>query len=332
MISIIVPVYKVEPYLRQCVDSILNQTYRDIEVLLIDDGSPDRCGEICDEYTEKDDRIRVFHTENRGLSAARNLGLHKAKGEYIGFVDSDDWIEPDMYEMLLKRIEETGADVSVCSFYVEDAGTRKSSDYSRAIYLGKESLRALVDGRLSNYVWNKLYRNTIFQTIIFPYRKNHEDIASMHLILNQANSVAVLDATKYHYRIRNESITKTYTASNLVAYAEAYLLQYRFLLNECSDLFAARQEELLLLPAKGVSRLWRWWYGCDSEDKQRFRNKLNEYVEFSRSNYPIFGYNTWPMYLRVSSVFMHSRIQVSFAILYWINQIFRKFRMLDYNN
>ncbi len=332
MISIIVPVYKVEPYLRQCVDSILNQTYRDIEVLIIDDGSPDRCGEICDEYVENDKRVRVFHTQNKGLSTARNLGLREAKGEYIGFVDSDDWIEPDMYEVLLRRIEETGADISVCNFWVEETGKRKASDYSRAIYVDKESLRALVDGRLSNYVWNKLYRNTIFQTIVFPCGKNHEDIASMHLIINRAKSVAVLSATKYHYRIRNESITKTYTASNLVAYADAYLLQYRFMLNEYGDLFATRQEELLLLPAKGISRLWRWWYGCDFEDKQRFENWLNKYVEFSRSNYPMFGYKTWPTYLRVSSVFMHSRIHVSFAILYWINQFFRKFRISDYNN
>lgn len=332
MISIIVPVYKVEPYLRQCVESILNQTYRDIEVLLIDDGSPDRCGEICDEYARKDCRVRIFHTENKGLSAARNLGLIEANGEYIGFVDSDDWIEPDMYEVLLRRIEETGADVSVCSFYVEDAGARKSSDYSRAIYIEKESLCALVDGQLSNYVWNKLYRNTIFQTIVFPCGRNHEDIASMHLILNQAKSVAVLDATKYHYRIRNESITKTYSALNLVAYAEAYLIQYRFLLNECSDSFAARQEELLLLPAKGISRLWRWWYGCDSEDKQRLKNQLYKYVKFARLNCPIFGYKTWPMYLRVSSVFMQSRSPVSFAVLYWINQVYRKFRIPDYYN
>ena len=96
MISVIVPVYKVEPYLRQCVESILNQTYSDLEVLLIDDGSPDRCGEICDEYEKKDIRVRVFRTENRGVSAARNLGLREAKGDLIGFVDSDDWIEADM--------------------------------------------------------------------------------------------------------------------------------------------------------------------------------------------------------------------------------------------
>ncbi|MBO7397990.1 MAG: glycosyltransferase family 2 protein, partial [Clostridia bacterium] len=97
MISVIVPVYKTEEYLNQCVESILNQTYKDLEILLIDDGSPDRCGELCDDFAERDNRIRVFHTENRGVAAARNFGIREAKGEYIGFVDSDDWIEPDMY-------------------------------------------------------------------------------------------------------------------------------------------------------------------------------------------------------------------------------------------
>ena len=107
MITIIVPVFNVEQYLPKCVDSIINQTYSNLEILLIDDGSQDRCGEICDEYAKKDSRIQVFHTKNRGLSVARNLGLQEAKGEYIGFVDSDDWIEPDMYEVLLSKMRES---------------------------------------------------------------------------------------------------------------------------------------------------------------------------------------------------------------------------------
>ena len=109
MISVIVPVYNVELYLRKCLNSVVNQTYRDLEILIIDDGSTDGSGEICDEY-RKDERVRVFHTDNRGLSCARNLGLDNATGEWIGFVDSDDWIEPDMYEVLIRRAEETGAD------------------------------------------------------------------------------------------------------------------------------------------------------------------------------------------------------------------------------
>ena len=119
MISVIVPVYDVALYLRQCVYSIMNQSYADLEILLIDDGSPDQCGEICDEYVKQDNRVRVFHTDNRGLSAARNLGIRESNGNYIAFIDSDDWIEPDMYECLLRRAEETGADVVECGVYRE---------------------------------------------------------------------------------------------------------------------------------------------------------------------------------------------------------------------
>jgi glycosyltransferase involved in cell wall biosynthesis len=118
MISVIVPVYNVKPYLRKCLDSIINQTYRDLEILIIDDGSTDGSGDICDEY-RKDDRIKVFHTENRGLSAARNLGLDNTTGNWIGFIDSDDWIEPDMYEVLLRKAEETRADIIECGCYAD---------------------------------------------------------------------------------------------------------------------------------------------------------------------------------------------------------------------
>ena len=132
MISVIVPIYKVEPYLRKCVESILNQTYRDLEILLIDDGSPDRCGEICDGFEKKDSRVRVFYTENRGVSAARNLGLREAKSDLIGFVDSDDWIEPDMYEALYTVLNDREADLSVCGLFDEyPAATVGGSIYAK---------------------------------------------------------------------------------------------------------------------------------------------------------------------------------------------------------
>ena len=114
LISVIIPVYKVERYLPRCIDSILSQTYKNIELLLIDDGSPDSSGDICDEYAEKDPRVRMFHKENGGVSSARNLGLDEAKGDYIGFVDSDDYIAPGMYEKLVELIEDNNADIAVC--------------------------------------------------------------------------------------------------------------------------------------------------------------------------------------------------------------------------
>ena len=114
-ISVIVPVYKVEPYLRKCLDSIAGQTYQNLEIILVDDGSPDSCGSICDEYAVQDKRVRVIHKENGGVSSARNAGLAAATGDWIGWVDSDDWIEPDLYSYMLEKVREYGADIAVCS-------------------------------------------------------------------------------------------------------------------------------------------------------------------------------------------------------------------------
>ena len=238
MISVIVPVYKVEPYLHQCVDSILHQTYRDIEVLLIDDGSPDKCGEICDEYERKDKRVRVFHTENRGLSTARNIGLWEAQGDYIGFIDSDDWIEPDMYNMLICKINETKADISICGFW---EGFQELYTQPQIICDGEEAIIALIEQKISTCLWNKLYRRNVFDGILFPFGKNFEDTASMHIILSQAQKIVTVSVPMYHHRLRLGSITKVYSAKNLIDYADAYLARFYFITNEMSGLFSERK-------------------------------------------------------------------------------------------
>ncbi len=140
-LSIIVPVYKVEPYLRRCVDSILAQTFRDFELILVDDGSPDGCPDICDEYAAKDSRIIVIHQKNQGVSAARNAALDIARGEYIGFVDSDDWIEPEMYEKLIDAIKENGTDVAICgSAYADESGVSYRTAEKNELSLDQEEL------------------------------------------------------------------------------------------------------------------------------------------------------------------------------------------------
>lgn len=135
-LSIIVPVYKVEKYLPRCIDSILAQTFGDFELILIDDGSPDGCGRICDEYARKDKRIVVIHQKNMGVSAARNAGLDIARGRYIGFVDSDDWIEPQMYEVMMDAIRENGADMAVCGvrYADEDGKFTRADRLSEGVY------------------------------------------------------------------------------------------------------------------------------------------------------------------------------------------------------
>ena len=152
MISVIVPVYNVEPYLASCLDSIISQTYRELEILLIDDGSQDEIGKICDRYAASDERIRVFHTENKGLSAARNFGLDRAEGEYIAFVDSDDRIEPDMYDTLLVALIETGADAAACGHFQESANGTVERSPKAAVLTGEQAVIALIKNELANAV------------------------------------------------------------------------------------------------------------------------------------------------------------------------------------
>lgn len=323
MISIIVPVYKVEPYLRQCVDSILNQTYRNIEVLLIDDGSPDKCGEICDEYARKDNRVRVFHTENQGLSAARNIGISEAKGKYIGFVDSDDWIEPDMYEVLLKRMQETGADISECAVRT---GFNVLNAQQQTVFKNQEILVALIDQRIANCVWNKLYQKGLFDGIAFPEGCNYEDVSRMHYIMGRAQRVVEIPIPKYHYQKRKESITKVYTAHNLIDYADAHMDRFHYFRETQSVLFSERMEDILFIAAKGISRVWRWWYGCSADEKQGYKNEIKVFRDFTRDYFPLFGCSSWPCYLRLSAFFMRSSCSVVFLLMYWMNQVFRAIR------
>lgn len=205
IISIIVPVYKVEPYLRQCVDSILNQTYRNLEVILIDDGSPDKCGEICDEYAREDDRVVVIHKENGGQGSARNAGLQAAKGQYIGFVDSDDWIISDMYQTLYDMCRNTGSDIAQISIGVSKEHKSDSSTENRVLTVeGKDILRKfLYDGlysRLEAYsICSKLYKTDLFKEVSFPQINHSEDYAVNSRLLQKCERFAFSNKVCYVY-------------------------------------------------------------------------------------------------------------------------------------
>ena len=210
LISVIVPVYNVEQYLNQCVDSILGQTHSNLEVILVDDGSPDACGEICEEYASHDSRVRVIHKENGGLSDARNAGLDIAQGDYIGFVDSDDWIEPDMFEYLLHGAEGMHAGVACCE--VVSAQTWKLKYkvlHQDNVYDSPAALEDLFFDRRENYAWNKLYRAELWRGVRFPKGLNFEDLATVYKTFENAGQVAYLREPKYYYRLRSDSISGT---------------------------------------------------------------------------------------------------------------------------
>ncbi len=210
-VSVIVPIYKVEKYIKKCVDSIVGQTLPDIEIILVDDGSPDDCGAICEDYAKQDLRIKVIHKANEGLSEARNTGINAATSEYIGFVDGDDYVAPDMYEVLYKNITEQNADVAGCGLY--DCYTdRKVPQYSGQdeflILNNKEALGVALEGvKFSVNAVNKLYKKRFFEEIKFPKGRLSEDAFTIPKVLASAATVVFDSSPKYYYMHRGESIT-----------------------------------------------------------------------------------------------------------------------------
>lgn len=217
LITIIVPVYKVEPYIYRCVDSIINQTYKNLEIILVDDGSPDNCGSICDEYAKQDNRIKVIHKKNGGLSDARNVGIDIACGDYLGFVDSDDWIEPDMVEILIDDATTNNADISCCGYYkVYNDGSKLNNVrgfIDNRVFKGKEIFKNFF--LFTDFViWNKIYKKSIFKEIRFPLGKLYEDTRIMYKICDTANIATWNPLPKYWYFQRDDSIMNFYKFKN----------------------------------------------------------------------------------------------------------------------
>ena len=212
MVSVIVPVYKVEKYLERCIKSIVNQTYKEIELIIVDDGSPDKCPEICDKWAEKDKRIKVIHKENGGLSDARNAGMQIASGEYMAFVDSDDWISPFYLEYLVKSIVDSKCDIVECDIIrTQGTGFEKQIDKKNIrnlnIFQTEEALKELIEDRhLHQYVWNKLYKRTVIQKIMFEKGKTNEDEFWTYQVFGNAKCIGKLNIPLYYYFQRKSSI------------------------------------------------------------------------------------------------------------------------------
>ena len=230
LISIVVPVYKVEPYLEKCVNSILAQTYTNLEIILVDDGSPDRCGEICDQLQQKDPRVVVIHKSNGGLSSARNAGIEIARGEYIGFVDSDDSIEPDMYEKLYQAIQCDDTKLAVCAvnYVYEDGKILNKPGLGRnAIFNFPEAMIEMNLHRLFDMAtWSKLYHRDLFDGLRFPIGKLSEDYYVMFRILDRAQKISYVDATCYNYLQRKNSVTRSSKINHDHEYAAREQMEY----------------------------------------------------------------------------------------------------------
>ena len=216
LVSIIVPVYKVEQYLKRCMDSVLNQTYKNIEVILVNDGSPDNCPALCDEYAKIDSRVRVIHKENGGLSSARNVALDSVKGDYVFFVDSDDWLALDTLEVLNEYLEKDYDMISFQRTYlteekVIEKGEKNPKDMDVSQYIDASFL-----GRYDFFVTTKIFKTEVFNNVRFLEGRNYEDLEIMHRLFLNMKKVIGLDYFLYYYWKGNEgAITNTITMKNI---------------------------------------------------------------------------------------------------------------------
>ena len=216
-VSVIVPIYQVEAYLNKCIDSIINQTYQNLEIILVDDGSPDDCGKICDKYANSDKRIRVIHQANKGLSAARNIGLDVATGEYIVFVDSDDHISLNMIETCIKKATEKDIDLLLFDWICEmPKGKYEKHKIDKTYCVNRDwFLKGILSDEIQSYVWNKFYKRNLWKKHRFPEGLTFEDLYIMPQVFFDANKIEYIEQWLYYYNRTNlNSITSNLNAKN----------------------------------------------------------------------------------------------------------------------
>lgn len=208
LVSIIIPVYNVELYLERCLDSLLKQKYKNIQIILVDDGSCDTSGKICDAYAEKDSRVEVYHKVNGGVSSARNIGLSKVKGNYIGFVDSDDYLDEGYLQKLVDAIAFSDADIAVCNYYIVKNDEQRCGKIKSNEMCQEDAMHMLMaDENMPSYLWNKLFRAKLFDGIQFPEGYLYEDLRIMHKLFMSAHKIVSISNPLYFYCYREKSIT-----------------------------------------------------------------------------------------------------------------------------
>jgi len=265
LISIIIPVYNGKKYLAQCIDSIVGQTYGNWELLLIDDGSTDGAEDMCDEYAANNDRISVLHKVNGGQASARNEGIALAKGEYIGFVDCDDWLEPDMYATMIATLQREQAEIIICGYTEEYAHRQKivNGDGEQTTYDSATSLRLVLQGKIGSYLWSMLFKREVVQELM-PDLNPYEDHATIFKWISHAHRVVILHQSFYHYRQLQGSSLHSYNPRNASHFFLAAKERYDYM-NEHRPLLGWEAENRRLYlrgcikQAKDLAR----WPVCD---------------------------------------------------------------------
>lgn len=322
LISIIIPVYNVEAYINKCIDSLLKQRYSNIEVLLVDDGSTDNSGKICDDYAKQDKRICVVHKENGGVSSARNTGLKLVKGDYIAWVDPDDWIEEDMFSYLIENAITYSADITICARierYPDKSVIKGLSELS--ILNTEEALSKLFEDKdLGSYLWDKLWRKELFEDIVFPEGKVFEDIAVVYKVFGRANRILCLPEAKYNYLQRTDSIVGSQKLKSRIARFDA---EYERLNNVIKSL--PQYSDILISKCiEAAVNVWISYYSVPKEQREAYTEKLKEISLFSSRNYKrVLNNNELGITGKLSILFLPYTQKWSFAAVKVLNFIYK---------
>lgn len=322
LITIIVPIYNVENYLQRCVNSILTQTYTNIEIILVNDGSPDNCGVICDEYSKIDSRIKVLHKDNGGLSDARNAGLEIAQGYYVTFIDSDDWISNEYVEKLHTLLKDSNADISICNFIKTSKEDFVNEDSEEIIYeySNSQALMKFFDDFYVQMViaCGKLYKIKLFREINFPIGKLHEDEFTTYKLIYNADKVVLTTAQLYYYWQREDSIMGSgFNMNGRFDIVEAYLERADFFKEIGMDDASNKTYRSLFYICIDINRHLREVDDLNSEDKlNRIFTELRDVLRSSKQSikfkifYEFFYFTKNIPFIYKLSYFLQSRFSV----------------------
>ncbi|MRM82750.1 glycosyltransferase family 2 protein [Riemerella anatipestifer] len=288
-VTVIIPVYNVEKYVRKCLDSVIKQTYENLDIIIVNDGSTDNSARILEEYAQKDKRIRVFHQKNKGLSSARNKGIFETRTELLTFVDSDDWLDERLIEVLYQDIKEYDADISATTFFYEYQDKTKckgrDKDGKIKVYYRNEALNSIFfDEDLQSYAWAKLYKTKLFDNLEFPVGRIYEDYAFTYKLIARSEKFVKRNEPLYHYLQLHSSLSKTDSVKHNYHFLLGLFERYDFVLSHPDAIL--NHERYRNLVAKNMffclKKMIRLSRG--NENKQEIQYVINKMDEFLKGN------------------------------------------------
>ncbi len=304
LISIIVPVYNVENYIRRCVDSLINQTYKNLEIILVDDGSPDNSGAICDEYAQRDSRVKVIHKENGGVSSARNIGLENARGEYIGFIDSDDYVDAQMYEVLYTSLSDNDADIAMGIYALENSDGEFIPHYvgeNPEVFDRAQTIaQMLKQVKYTCSLWDKLFCAKLIGDTRFDETISHnEDLLFVYQLMKNSNKAVYTPKPMYYYCNNEQSASRVSFSDKNTTMLKAQTLVLEDIKENVAEIYDVALTEYVKTAIFNLTAIAKSGY-CNKEYTEKLRKIVKDNLKFFLKSYVAKGYKAYAIIISIS--------------------------------